>query len=343
MKKTMLWGALLTLICTQLHAETTQQAVQTQTPDTTNGTVTTTNQAPAANQNTPATQTNQASPTNQTDKTSPTNQTNQTDQQNQNTQTTQPVPTTNQQPAQNGQAQPTQTVPVEQQAPQVINCDYKIPAETKTIDQSIVLTWSEKAVTQAFDFEPTSFDGQLQKLQNCFTVPGWEGFNSALQKSGNIDAIKTQNLTVSSQLDGQAQVTEATANEWKITLPLQVVYQNDKEKVTQLLNVNVTIGRKVSGDLGINQMVATPRTAVNTQQPNDANTSSPTTPSTTDSNTDNTNTNVQTPTPSTDTTTPATTTNTPSSSGTQPTPTDNGSNQQNQNSGTTNTPPGSSN
>ncbi len=42
--------------------------------------------------------------------------------------------------------------------------------------------------------------------------------------------------------------------------PLQVVYQNDKEKLTQLLTVDVLIGRKISGDLGIMQMIAAPRT-----------------------------------------------------------------------------------
>ena len=124
----------------------------------------------------------------------------------------------------------------------------------------------------------------MQKLKTCFTDQGWTGFSSALEKSGNLEAIKTQKLTVSSQLDGQPQVTEAKENQWKITLPLQVVYQNDKEKVTQLLNVNLTVGRKVSGDLGIAQMIATPRTATTPQQstgsmtPNDATTHANTTP-----------------------------------------------------------------
>lgn len=41
---------------------------------------------------------------------------------------------------------------------------------------------------------------------------------------------------------------------------MQVVYQNDKEKLTQLLSVDVLVGRKVTGNLGIMQMIATPRT-----------------------------------------------------------------------------------
>lgn len=140
----------------------------------------------------------------------------------------------------------------------VINCEYKIPAETKKIDQSLVKTWVEKAVTQAFDFNPTDLDTQLQKLEPCFTEQGWTGFNTALKKSGNLDAIKSQKLTVSSQVEGQVDIKEALDNTWKIKLPLQVVYQNDKEKVTQLLNVELTVGRKMTGDLGITQMIAAP-------------------------------------------------------------------------------------
>lgn len=359
MKKTMLWGALCTLLCTQLHAEATQQAVQPQTPDTTNNAVTT-NQTSTANQNTPTTQTTPSNqPTSQVQTTN--QQPAQNLQQNQNSQTqvTQPGQSTSQQPAQNGDSQTTQQAPVEQQqTSQPINCDYKIPAETKVIDQTLVLTWSEQAVTQAFDFDPASLDAQLQKLQACFTDQGWQGFNTALQKSGNVDAIKTQNLTVSSQLDGQAQVTEATANEWKITLPLQVVYQNSKEKVTQLLNVNVTIGRKVSGDLGITQMIATPRTSATTQQSNDANaTSNPantsTTPTTVNQGTIPANSETQVN-PSTSNSTPTnsnsvtvtpgntTTPTAPANTGTVPTTTNNDSNLQNPGSGT-NATPGSTN
>jgi hypothetical protein len=256
MKNTMLSGALFTLLCTQVLAEVTQQAVESQTtaPATTNTPTVTPAQTPAVIQNTTDTQQNQ---TNQVDPAQPNQTGNQLPAQ---------TPTT-QQGQTGADGQNVQQVPVQQAAP-VINCDYKIPATTKTIDQSIVLTWSEKAITQAFDFDPATLDAQLMKLQACFTNEGWQGFNSALQKSGNLEAIKSQKLNVSSQLDGQAQITEAKDNQWKITLPLQVVYQNDKEKVTQLLNVNLIVGRKITGDLGITQMIATPRTTV--QQSNDA-------------------------------------------------------------------------
>ncbi|HAU0921030.1 TPA: type IV secretion protein IcmL [Legionella pneumophila] len=310
MKKTVLWGALFTLITTQANSEATQQAISTQSSASTGTNVVSesTNQVPATNQNTQQNQLNQPVKSNgqqptQTIQNNQQNQPSQTGEQqsNQNTQNNQQnqpaQQQTTQQPAQ-------QQVPSQQTAP-VINCDYKISAETKAIEQSLVLTWSEKAVIQSFDFDPATVDAQLQKLQACFTDQGWLSFNSALQKSGNLDAIKSQKLHVSSQIDGQPQVTEAIENQWKIIIPLQVVYQNDKEKVTQLLNVNVTVGRKITGDLGINQMIAVPRTATNTSQTNspsntnpaDANTSTPQTPADTTNNATQTNTQTQTGTP----------------------------------------------
>lgn len=211
MKKTMLWGALFALICTQVQAEVTQQPTPSQNPGTTSAPETPVAKEPVAAQQIPA---------------------------------------------------------IQPQAAPVINCDFKIPAQTKTIDQSFVVTWSEKAVTQSFDFNPINIDNQVLKLKACFTDQGWTGFNSALQKSGNIEAIKTQKLTVSSEIDGQTQVTEAKDNQWKLTLPLHVVYQNDKEKVTQLLSINLTISRKMTGELGIVQMIATPRVVASSPQTN---------------------------------------------------------------------------
>ncbi|HHL3493059.1 TPA: DotI/IcmL family type IV secretion protein [Legionella pneumophila] len=311
MKKTVLWGALFTLITTQANSEATQQAISSQNSASTGTNVVSesTNQAnqPVQSSGQQPTQNNQQNQPTQSGE----QQSNANTQNNQQNQPAQQQ--TTQQPAQ-------QQVPSQQTAP-VINCDYKISAETKTIDQSLVLTWTEKAIIQSFDFDPATVDAQLQKLQTCFTDQGWLSFNSALQKSGNLDAIKSQKLHVSSQIDGQPQVTEAIENQWKITIPLQVVYQNDKEKVTQLLNVNVTIGRKITGDLGINQMIAMPRSATNTPP---TNSSTNTTPSTTNTSTP------QTQTPG-DTTNNASKTNTETQTGTSTTSPPSGSTTNTQN------------
>lgn len=147
----------------------------------------------------------------------------------------------------------------------VINCKSHIPAETTKIEQSFISMWAGKAAVQSFNFTPTTIDDELTELKSCYTDPGWQGFNDALQKSGNIDAIKSQQLTVSSQVDGAIQVTPTKDNQWKAIVPIQAVYQNEKEKLTQLLTIELLIGRKISGDLGIMQMIATPRQTATSQ------------------------------------------------------------------------------
>lgn len=149
----------------------------------------------------------------------------------------------------------------------VINCEYAIPATTTTIEQSIISTWAKNAAIQSFDFNPTAMSAQLDKLKNCFTEQGWQGYYDALVKSGNLESIKTHGLTVSSKVDGDIKIDPVKENQWKITLPMTVNYQNDKESFKQELSVDLLISRKVSGDLGIMQVIASPKQAASTQTP----------------------------------------------------------------------------
>lgn len=145
-----------------------------------------------------------------------------------------------------------------------MDCSYKIPPQTTHIEQSIVMQWAEKATQQSFDFENNTIDQQLTALKDCYTDSGWQSFNDAFQKSGNLNAIKSQKLAVSSMVNGKSTASEVKENQWKVSIPLQVVYQNDKEKLTQLLTVDLIVGRKIkSGDLGIMQMIASPLKAEN--------------------------------------------------------------------------------
>ncbi len=165
----------------------------------------------------------------------------------------QPAPTAT--PASSLSAAPMPTAP----APTLVDCNYHIPANQSVIDPAIITTWAEKAAVQSFNFTPASIQNQMDTLKPCYTEQGWRGFSDALQKSGNVESIKSQQLNVSSQLDGTSNINTVKDGQWKVTLPLLVVYQNDKEKVTQRLSISLLIGRKPSGDLGIMQLVAIAR------------------------------------------------------------------------------------
>ncbi len=172
-------------------------------------------------------------------------------------------------PAQPANAAATPTVaanPTTLVIPKNINCKYAIPASVNNLDTALVTAWAKQAAVQSFNFNPSTIDNELTELKVCYTDQGWVGFNEALQKSGNIHAIKSQNLSVSSQVSGDPKINLVKDNQWKVTVPLEVVYQNDKQKLTQHLLVDLLVGRKMTGDLGVMQMIATPEEA-NTAHP----------------------------------------------------------------------------
>ncbi len=103
----------------------------------------------------------------------------------------------------------------------VINCHHHIPPETSKIDNAVILSWAEKAAIQTFNYNALTIDNNLNELKTCFTDQGWLGFNDAIQKSGNIAAIKAQNLTVSGQVDGTSQIQQIKDNQWKVSIPFK--------------------------------------------------------------------------------------------------------------------------
>ncbi|MBL7525130.1 DotI/IcmL family type IV secretion protein [Legionella bononiensis] len=137
-------------------------------------------------------------------------------------------------------------------------CNYKIPVDTTHIDPAVILKWAEHAVIQSFQFTPAELESQLHALKSCYTDKGWIGFHSALQKSGNLKAIQTQNLSVNSRIDGTIQLIDAQENQWKILVPIKVIYQNEQDSVTHFLTVYLTVTWRNTDGLGIMQMISTP-------------------------------------------------------------------------------------
>ena len=126
-----------------------------------------------------------------------------------------------------------------------------------TISEQNLSLWGQYAATKAFEYRYDQLDNQLEKLKSCFTPQGWTGFHEALQQSGNISIIKNQQLSVSSQIVGKAVISPLKDNQWKIVVPVEVVYQNDQEKFSQSLAVMMVVTKKSDNELGIVQLIAT--------------------------------------------------------------------------------------
>ena len=136
-----------------------------------------------------------------------------------------------------------------------IDCSYQLP-QTPVSENELSL-WAQYAALKSFEYSFDKLDDQLQKLKYCFTDQGWTGFHDALQQSGNLSVIKSQQLTVSSQISSDPVINRIKENQWSISLPLSVVYQNTQEKFTQSLSVTLFVTKKTPTELGIMQLIAT--------------------------------------------------------------------------------------
>lgn len=159
---------------------------------------------------------------------------------------------------------------------ETINCTYQIPPQTTNIDLNILKQWAEYAASQSFHLSYQTLDQDINQLKHCFTEQGFTSFQNALETSGNMTAIKNQKLNVNGVKNGDLSVEVLKDGRWRVSVPLQVVYQNDQEKLTQELTVILLVERKPAGQFGIVQINA----QTNNLKDNTPATSNPVTPAT---------------------------------------------------------------
>jgi len=142
--------------------------------------------------------------------------------------------------------------------PAVIDCQYQLPENTASVEQALITTWAKKALVQSFQFVPENMNAELEALKSCYTDQGWEAFNEALKTSGNLEAIRSNNLNVTSKISGEIHVENIKDKQWKVSMPLKVTYENNEKHLLQVLNVDLLIALKKSGSFGIMQVIAAP-------------------------------------------------------------------------------------
>ena len=141
----------------------------------------------------------------------------------------------------------------------IINCHYVFNDTSDVKLLQNVTAWAKQAAQQTFSFKNKQVSDQLSALKSCYTQEGWASFNAAFLKSGNLDAIQQQAFDVESKIQGTAYAKKIQGKQWQVTLPMQIVYQNKKEKIIQELNVQLLIAMQGDNNLGIVQIVAAPQ------------------------------------------------------------------------------------
>lgn len=150
--------------------------------------------------------------------------------------------------------------------PAAIDCNYTISQPFSQISPNTIVQWANFAATKTFTYDFQNYDRQFGDLKNCFTTTGWESFNEAMKASNNLKVAQDEHLFVSAKVDGTSQLISQSNNEtqpsWIVRVPLTVTYQNQDREVTQGMYVDLTIKTvySVPAKLGINQIIASPKT-----------------------------------------------------------------------------------
>jgi len=140
-----------------------------------------------------------------------------------------------------------------------ITCASVVPNSSEKDKIHFVKHWSIYVANQAFALKYDNIDYQLKQLQVCFSQDGWSQFDRALKKSGNFDLITKHQLSASTQIIGPVEINHHPSfSSWSAVVPLRIVYQNQTDKISQEIDVHLTINQLSNNRLAVIQIVGKP-------------------------------------------------------------------------------------
>ncbi|NBX84837.1 MAG: hypothetical protein EBQ95_04415 [Gammaproteobacteria bacterium] len=140
-----------------------------------------------------------------------------------------------------------------------VTCSSLIPTSPSENRRKFVKKWSAFVAKQAFALNYATVEFDIQQIKDCFSDTGWTNFKSALDHSGNIAMIKANLLTSTAQIIEPIAIQHIKdESRWEIDVPMQIVYQNDKKKMTQMISVHLNISELSNRQLSILQIMGNP-------------------------------------------------------------------------------------
>ncbi|MFM0265523.1 DotI/IcmL/TraM family protein [Paraburkholderia sediminicola] len=125
-----------------------------------------------------------------------------------------------------------------------------VPLGEPYLADGALLSWAQQCVTQANNYDFVHYREQLQTSSACFSDDGWQSFQDALAKSGNLDIVKNKNLIAAAVLTKAPVITNqgrrGSRYMWQVQMPLLITYQGGQSgqaQLTQRLLVTLMIGR----------------------------------------------------------------------------------------------------
>jgi len=128
-------------------------------------------------------------------------------------------------------------------------------ATTKPVtSKDTMQAWANEALLATFTYDYAHYPQQLRRASHYYTTEGWKNYASALEASGNLQAIVNKKMIASAIPQGTPKVlskagTKAQAA-WKIEIPMLLIYQNAHTNLKQSVIVTLVV-LKTNGQSGV--------------------------------------------------------------------------------------------
>lgn len=142
---------------------------------------------------------------------------------------------------------------------QDIRCTSTVPDYSEKAKMKFIKDWATYVAQNSFNLSHDDLDNHLKQLQFCYSSSGWNQFNQALHKSGNLNLINQHQLKANTDVIGPIEINHHPKySSWTAMVPMRVVYQNQTQRISQEMNVHLTINQQTDNHLAVIQIVGRP-------------------------------------------------------------------------------------
>lgn len=123
------------------------------------------------------------------------------------------------------------------------------------INNASILVWTNRAVAGAYTFNFESPYEQLDLAKNSFTPEAWDAFVAAIKRTGVLDTVIAQKLSVTATIRA-APLVHVSKNDrwtglptaWSVEVPLVVSYVSLTERRTENMMAQATVVKRAPVD-----------------------------------------------------------------------------------------------
>lgn len=138
------------------------------------------------------------------------------------------------------------------------------------ISNAEVLAWASEVAVSSYTYNALSYTKQFANLKTKFTNDGWNNFEDALKKSGNLNEVINNGVVVSAYRSSPAEIEsyseKNSISTWVVKVPTQVTYETGYVKIEQDMDTYLTISQNNDGKLliqNINSSLISPTRTAN--------------------------------------------------------------------------------